>query len=164
MSIISGLPAHPLLVHFIVVLAPLTAILVILCAVWPAARQRLVWLVAALAGIVLVLTPITVEAGEWLYERTPDSSWLDTHEHLGETMIYVAIALAVAAALVAFVHVRTARGNTSTALSVIVATVVIVIGAGATIQVFRIGDSGARSVWNDTINADTTTGGAEEAE
>ena len=34
------------LVHFIVVLAPLTALLAILCAVWPAARRRLVWLVA----------------------------------------------------------------------------------------------------------------------
>ena len=39
---INGLPAHPS-VHFVVVLAPLTAVLAILCAVWPAARQRLVW-------------------------------------------------------------------------------------------------------------------------
>lgn len=151
MSIISGLPAHPLLVHFIVVLVPLTAILAIACAVWPAARQRMVWLVVALAGIVLVLTPITAEAGEWLYERTPDSPWLDTHEHLGETMIYVALALAVAAALVAFVHVRSGRGHSSTVLSVVVAVVVVVIGVGATIQVYRVGDSGARSVWIDTV-------------
>lgn len=39
---LNGLPAHPFLVHFIVVLAPLTAVLAILCAIWPAARQRLV--------------------------------------------------------------------------------------------------------------------------
>ncbi len=154
MSIISGLPAHPLLVHFVVVLAPLTAVLAIMCAVWPAARQRLVWLVAVLAGIVLVLTPITVNAGEWLYERTPDSPWLDTHEHLGETMIYVALALAVAAALVAFVHVRAGRGKVSTALSAVVAVVVVIIGVGATIQVYRIGDSGARTVWIDTMTPD----------
>lgn len=62
MSTINGLPAHVLLVHFIVVLAPLTAILAILCAVWPAARQRLVWLVLVLAGVVAVLTPLTTEA------------------------------------------------------------------------------------------------------
>src|SRR4029079_13585923 len=37
-------PSHVLLVHFIVVLAPLTALLATLCAVWPAARRRLVWL------------------------------------------------------------------------------------------------------------------------
>jgi hypothetical protein len=39
---IAGLPAHPLLVHLIVVLAPGTAVLEILCALWPAARRRLV--------------------------------------------------------------------------------------------------------------------------
>ncbi|MFZ2177676.1 MAG: hypothetical protein WAW17_27340 [Rhodococcus sp. (in: high G+C Gram-positive bacteria)] len=46
----NGLPAHVLLVHFVVVLAPLTAILLILCALWPAARRRMVWLIRALAG------------------------------------------------------------------------------------------------------------------
>ena len=49
MTTFNGLPAHALLVHFIVILAPLTAILAILCAVWPAARKRLVWLVFGLA-------------------------------------------------------------------------------------------------------------------
>ena len=73
MSMINGLPAHPLLVHFIVVLAPLTAVLAILCAVWPAARQRLVWLVFALAGVTLVVTPIAAEAGEWLDGRVEDT-------------------------------------------------------------------------------------------
>ncbi len=58
MSTFNGLPAHVLLVHFIVVLAPLTAVLAILCAVWPAARQRLVWLVLTLSLIVTVLTPV----------------------------------------------------------------------------------------------------------
>jgi len=35
MTTIAGLPAHALLVHAIVVLAPLTALLEILCAVGP---------------------------------------------------------------------------------------------------------------------------------
>lgn len=151
MSTLDGLPAHPLLVHFIVVLAPLAAVLAILCAVWPAARQRLVWLVLVLAGVNLVLTPVATEAGEWLYERTPDSAYLDTHEHLGETMIYVSIALMVAAALLAVSHVRSNRGKSSTALSVIVAVLVAVIGVGTTVQVFRIGHSGAQSVWSDVL-------------
>ena len=49
MSTINGLPAHVLLVHFVVVLAPLTAILAIACAILPAVRQRLVWLVLVYA-------------------------------------------------------------------------------------------------------------------
>ena len=44
---------HVPFVHFIVVLAPLTALLEILCAAWTAARRRLVWLVFALAVVVL---------------------------------------------------------------------------------------------------------------
>lgn len=43
MDAINGLPAHVLLVHFIVVLTPLTAVFAILCVLWQAARQRLVW-------------------------------------------------------------------------------------------------------------------------
>lgn len=158
MSTLDGLPAHPLLVHFIVVLAPLVAILAILCAVWPAARERLVWLVVALAGVNLVLTPVVTEAGEWLYERTPDSPYLDTHEHLGETMIYVSIALMVAAALLAFSHVRSRSGKSSTALSVIVAVAVVLIGVAATVQVFRIGHSGAQSVWSDALESEAAEG------
>lgn len=158
MNVIDGIPAHPLLVHAIVVLAPLAAVLAILCAFWPAARQRLVWLVLVLAGINLVLTPVATNAGEWLYERTPDSPYLDTHEHLGDTMIYVSIALMVAAALLAFSHVRSNQDKSSTALSVIVAVLVVVIGVGVTVQVFRIGHSGAKSVWSDVLEPDVAGG------
>ena len=69
MNTITGFPAHALLVHAIVVLAPLTALLAILCALWPAARRRFVWLVLALATVTLLLTPLTTTAGEWLYNR-----------------------------------------------------------------------------------------------
>lgn len=51
MDVINGVPAHVLLVHFVVVLAPLTAIFAILCVLWPAARQRLVWPTLVLAAI-----------------------------------------------------------------------------------------------------------------
>ncbi len=156
---INGLPAHPLLVHFIVVLAPLTAALAILCAVWPAARRRLVWPTLALAGITLVLTPITAEAGEWLYNRVEDTELVEKHEHLGETMIYFSIALLVAAVLLAFVHHRSSRGNNSKALSLIVAVLVIGVGVATSAQVYRIGHSGAESVWSDALLP--ATGGDE---
>ena len=159
MSTFSGLPAHPLLVHFVVVLVPLTAILAILCAVWPAARRRFVWLVAVLAGVTAVLTPITAEAGEWLYERTPDSPFLDTHEHLGETMIYVAIGLVAAAGLLVFQHVRTQREKHSAALSAIVAVIVVLIATASMLQTYRVGESGARSVWHDVSTTAPAEGG-----
>ena len=90
MTTITGIPAHALLVHAIVVLAPLTALLEILCAIWPAARRRLVWLVLAFAAVTLGLTPLTTEAGEWLYsQRSQPSDILRTHAERGEWMIYL---------------------------------------------------------------------------
>ena len=152
MSTLNGLPAHPLLVHFLVVLAPLTAVLAVLCAFWPAARQRLVWLVLGLAGFVAVLTPIATEAGEWLEHKVEDSSALETHEHLGKTMIYFAAALLVAAILLAIVHWRAERG---TPLSGVIAAVIAVFVLGASIatavQVYRIGHSGAEATWGDVL-------------
>ena len=92
MTTIVGIPAHALLVHGIVVLAPLTALLEILCALWPSARRRLVWLVLALAVGVTVLTPLTTSAGEWLYDREPQhSAILELHAQRGEWMIYFAV-------------------------------------------------------------------------
>ena len=151
---ISGLPAHPLLVHFIVVLAPLAAILAILCAIWPAARQRLVWLVFALAAINLVLTPIAAEAGEWLYGRVDESAALETHEHLGETMVYFSLALMAAAILLAISHVRASRGKALPApASAIIAVFVVVAAVATSVQVYRVGHSGAESVWGDALTS-----------
>ncbi|MCB1292015.1 DUF2231 domain-containing protein [Mycolicibacterium sp.] len=165
MSTFNGLPAHPLLVHFIVVLTPLTAILAILCAVWPAARQRLVWLTLALAGATAVLTPIAAEAGEWLEHRVEESAALETHEHLGKTMIYFSLALLVAAVLLVIGHVRTNRDKAlSTAWSVVIAVFVLIASVAATVQVLRIGHSGAEATWGDVVTTNPSGGGEEDHE
>ncbi|BBY57650.1 DUF2231 domain-containing protein [Mycolicibacterium sarraceniae] len=148
MSRFNGLPAHVLLVHFIVVLGPLTAALAILCALWPAARQRLVWLVLALSLIVAGLTPLTTEAGEWLEDRVGHSPLLEAHTELGDTMLYFSLALLVAGVLLAVVHLRAGRGQPlPTLLSVAVAAFVVVAGVAMIVQVYRVGDSGAKATW-----------------
>ena len=161
---INGLPAHPLLVHFIVVLAPLAAILAILCAVWPAARKRLVWPVLALAVFTAVLTPITTEAGEWLEHKVEDSAALETHEHLGKTMIYFAAALLVAAVLLVIVQVRANRDKAlPTVLSAVIAVFVLAASGATAVQVYRIGHSGAEATWGDVVTT-SQSGGGEEGE
>ena len=84
MSTFNGLPAHILLVHFIVVLAPLTALLAIAASIWTGVRSRLVWLIAALAVFTLVLTPLTTEAGEWLEKRVPETAAVEQHTEIGD--------------------------------------------------------------------------------
>lgn len=156
MTMFNGLPAHALLVHAIVVLAPLTAILAILCAVWPTARKRLVWLVVGLAAFTVVVTPLTTSAGEWLEDKVGRSPQLHAHTELGDTMIYFAIALLIAALLLAVVHVREARGQSVTRVaSWTVAVIVMVLCAATAVQVYRIGDSGARATWGDQMAART---------
>lgn len=158
MSTFNGLPAHILLVHFIVVLAPLTAVLAIICALWPAARQRLTWLVLALAVVTAVLTPLTTDAGEWLEHQRGRSPLLHAHTELGDEMLYFSIALVMAAALIAFVHVREGRGTSVKPLGRwLIAAVVILASVATTVQVYRIGDSGAKATWGQESVAAPTT-------
>lgn len=149
MTTIAGLPAHALFVHAIVVLAPLTAVLGILCAIWSAARQRFVWLVLALATVNLVLTPVTAEAGEWLYNREETHSpILETHGERGETMIYFSIALLVMAIAIAVLHVRARRSEAPKVIATVaVAVVALVVGVSSIAAVVRIGHSGTEAKW-----------------
>lgn len=151
MSTLNGLPAHALLVHFIVVLAPLVAVLEILAGLFSSVRSRLVWLILALAAITTALTPITTSAGEWLEKRVGPSAALETHTGRGDWMIYISSALLVVALLLVVVHLRERRTD-STGLRVAVAIVAILVGVTAIVQVVRIGESGARAVWGDSVS------------
>jgi ABC-type branched-subunit amino acid transport system permease subunit len=149
LTTIWGLPAHALLVHAIVVLAPLTAVLEILCGFWPAARRRLVWLVLALAAGTTVLTPITTDAGEWLKDQRGAnvSPILEEHAERGEWMIYFSVALLVVAVALAVLHWFENRSDKPRMAATVVVVVALVVGVSSIVTVARIGHSGAESVW-----------------
>jgi hypothetical protein len=156
-STFNGLPAHVLMVHFVVVLALLTAVLAIISTVWRSARKRLVWLVLGLASITVVMTPITTNAGEWLEKRVGASTALHSHTELGDTMIYFAAALLVAGLLLVAQHLAETRGKPmKPALRGLIAVVVILAGVASVVQVYRIGDSGAKATWGDQVTASPT--------
>ncbi|MGZ5364540.1 MAG: DUF2231 domain-containing protein [Mycobacterium sp.] len=151
MDTISGIPAHALLVHGIVVLAPLTALLEILCAFWPAARRRLVWLVLAFATVTTALTPLTASAGEWLLQHGgPPRPILQQHAERGEWMIYFSVAMLIVAVALAALHWAEGRSDKPRkAASAVVAVVALVVGVSSIVTVIRIGDAGAQAVWGD---------------
>lgn len=153
MTTISGLPAHVLLVHAMVVLAPLTALLEILCGIWPAARRRLVWLVLVLALVTAGLTPLTTEAGEWLFDREREPSQiLQTHSERGQWMIYFSVALVVVAIALAVLHVTEGRSEKRRIIGpLVVAILALAVGISTMVTVYRIGDSGARAVWGGEL-------------
>src|SRR5262245_29913478 len=113
-----------------VVLAPLTALLAMLCGLFPAIRRRLVWLVLILALVTAGLTPLTTEAGEWLFDRQQQpSAILREHASRGGWMIYFSVALVVVAILLAYLHVREGRSETRrVAGPVIVAILALAVG------------------------------------
>lgn len=150
LSTFHGLPAHILLNHFIVVLVPLVAILTIICALWPAARHRLIWLVVALAVLTVILTPLTINAGVWLQPQVQQSPALDTHMNLGATMTYFSAALVIAALLLAVMHVRQSRGHAVKRVAQgLIAVLVLAAAVAAAVQVYRVGQSGAQAVWGN---------------
>jgi membrane-associated PAP2 superfamily phosphatase len=153
MSTITGLPAHILLNHFVVVLGPLAAILAIICALWPAARRRLIWLVLLLAVATLVLTPLTTNSGEWLADKLGGSPAINHHAQLGDTLIYMVAALAATVIVLAVVHIRQARGRTvKLAVQAVVGMLVIAAAVATLVQSYRVGESGARAAWG-TVSA-----------
>jgi uncharacterized membrane protein len=154
MNVVNGLPAHALLVHLVVVLVPLTALLEILCGLWPAARRgQLLWLTLVLAAATMVLTPITVNAGEWLYDlRTKASPILQEHAERGGTMVYFAAALlVVAVGLVVLRLIERRSDKPRVATRVIVGIIVLAVGVSSMVQIYRTGDAGAQSVWGGEI-------------
>jgi uncharacterized membrane protein len=154
MTVFSGLPSHVLFVHFLVVLVPLTAVLEMVCALWPAVRRgQIVWATLTLALVITVLTPITVDAGEWLYDlrRNPDPL-LQQHAERGGWMIYFSVALLLVAIILAVLHVTERRSERRRLpAQIVVALLAVAVGVASMIQIYRIGDTGARAVWGNEI-------------
>jgi hypothetical protein len=158
MQTVNGLPAHVLLVHAIVVLLPLSAALLVLTALWPAAGRRLAGPNAILSLLVVVLVPITTSAGEWLERRLSPNPLIQQHAELGDTAIYAAIGVA-AMAVVLWWRQRESTGRTpakrtflapaSNALTATLTVVAVLVAGAAVYDVVRIGDSGAKASWNN---------------
>ncbi|SPM27004.1 DUF2231 domain-containing protein [Mycobacterium terramassiliense] len=154
MNVVNGLPAHALWLHLVVVFVPLTAALEIVCGLWPAARRgHLLWLTLLMATATMVITPITINAGEWLYDlRKTPSPILQEHAERGSTMVYFAAALLVVAiGLVALRFVERRSDKRRATSRVVVAIIVLAVSVSSMVQVYRTGDAGAQSVWGGEI-------------
>ncbi|WP_199516941.1 DUF2231 domain-containing protein [Nucisporomicrobium flavum] len=160
MGTVNGLPAHILLVHAVVVLLPLAALLLLLTAVWPAARRRFAGPNAILSVLVLALVPLTTSAGEWLEERLPRTELLHEHAELGDTAVFAALPVALLALVIWWRHretTTTGRRTYLAPLSVtvtrIVAVLAVLIAGFAAVDTYRIGDSGAKAAWTDKVSS-----------
>jgi hypothetical protein len=91
MLTVDGIPAHPLVVHAVVVLLPLAAVGTLLVVARPAWRRQLgVWvLLLALGGVAAV--PIAAQTGEQLEHAIGGSELIAIHEERADTLLIPAL-------------------------------------------------------------------------
>lgn len=151
-----GLPIHPLAVHGVVVLVPLTAVLTVIIGVSQERRQRYGVLTWLLATVALVTTWVAKQSGEVLddvlYPSVVPPSVSD-HTSLGESTPWFALALWLAVTALLLIDYDRRRRDTvgSPVLPTVVAVVAVLVAMGATGQVALTGWTGAESRWSVTI-------------
>lgn len=155
-DLINGIPLHPLVVHAIVVLLPLATLGTLAIAVRPGWRLRYGPLVVASALVATVLTPVATSSGEEFQKRVGDPG---AHAELGGQLIWFAIPLLVLSAALVFVEWRRSRTEdaSSTTLPRVVAVLAVIAAMACAVQVYRVGDSGARAAWGDVPAATSAT-------
>jgi hypothetical protein len=146
-----GLPAHPLVVHAVVVLLPLAAAGLVITALIPRSRRAYAPLVLAIAVVALVSVSVAEGSGEELEDRVDETEAVEEHTERGETVLPWAIAVAVVAAAVVAagpVHRRYPDLSPKTVTAALVVAAVI-SSTGAVWTVTEVGHSGAKASWED---------------
>jgi hypothetical protein len=152
----NGLPLHPLIIHVVVVFAPLAGIAGILYSAVPKWRWWLRWPLVASAVIAAAAGIIAVQSGQQLenqrhLQTLPE---LATHAARGRFLRWVLLAFLVPTALAAWQlggpSPVTSDGARAGRTGVTAWAIQLLLPAGAVVVlicVFLTGDSGAKSVW-----------------
>jgi hypothetical protein len=158
---IDGLPAHPLLVHAVVILLPLAAVCAAALAVRPRWRQRYAWPVLGLTLLGVGAVPLAQEAGEQLYAKlaTLDNPLIERHAELGNDLLPFALGFGVSVVLLLVAgrladrervaaEESTDVPKTWRRIAIAVSVLVIAAGAASVVQTVRIGHSGSTAVYD----------------
>ncbi|MCW2945274.1 MAG: hypothetical protein JWR24_1991 [Actinoallomurus sp.] len=160
LSTIFGLPAHPLIVHAVVVLVPLSALSGLVVAVWPAARARYAPLALAVATVALISVPLATHTGDLLERHVQPSAFVERHTSMADGLLPFMALLWLALAVLVAARVAASRGVSWSKYLAAGAAVVAVVGAVASgVQVARIGDSGARAAWHGVATSSGNASG-----
>ncbi len=153
-----GLPVHPLVVHAVIVLVPLSALLAIIVAASPERRARFGLVTWLLSSAALVSAYVAQESGQNLeHVLYPTVLPTPVSDHKGwgsSTVLYVlALWLAISALLLIELDRRRRTDITSPVLPSLVAVVTILVAMAATGQVFITGWTGSESKWSGVVQS-----------
>jgi hypothetical protein len=150
---LNGVPLHPLVVHAVVVLAPLAALTGLVHAAVPRWRWLLRWPLVVLAVAAAGASVLATQSGEWLLESRPQlGPIVEEHQEHGELMRNVALGYVVLSALAAWAlggasALASGRGARETRFGIPVAVLLAVGAVALLVTVYLAGDSGAVAVW-----------------
>ena len=148
MVTINGLPAHPFLIHLVIVLLPAASLMAILGSLWPAAQRKFTFLTPLVALIGMIMVPITVSAGEQLATEMGIGAAVAEHEKLAKRILPFAIALFITT-VVQWAYQQFGQSVPHRRwLTALIALLVIASAVATTVQVALAGDAGARVVWS----------------
>ncbi|SCG40922.1 DUF2231 domain-containing protein [Micromonospora halophytica] len=156
---INGLPGHILVIHAAVVFVPLLALLASAYGLVPRWRPRLGWAVAILAVVTPAITWVATESGEAFEEFLEGKGYpagllakIEEHSEYGETTLWFTVGLAVAALLLlALTSGRIRTPRLPSWVNWLLTGVIVVLAGFALVYVTLTGDTGAASVWGNTL-------------
>ncbi len=150
----NGLPLHPLAVHAAVVLVPLAALMGVLFAV-PRTRawSRLPLLFTSVAALIAVF--VSKQSGGPL-ENTLNlqgaaRDLIERHKERANVLFVVMIVFTV---LAVAAYVLTWVSHPSQLITNVLAVLLVIGAVGVAFQTYRVGDVGARAVWNPSGTID----------
>jgi uncharacterized membrane protein len=153
----NGLPIHPLIVHVVVVFAPLAALGGILYALVPKWRWWLRWpfvasaVIAAVAGVIAAKSGFSLEHARNLQQL----SSVRTHQHRGSILRWVMLAFLVPTGLAVWllggrspvISGWGAREGRTGVVAIGLQVLLVACSVFLLVWVFLTGDSGARAIW-----------------
>jgi ABC-type Fe3+-siderophore transport system permease subunit len=166
MLTVDGIPAHPLVVHAVLVLLPLAAVGTLLVVARPAWRRQLgVWvLLLAVTGVAAV--PVATQTGEQLQQALGGGGPLvEIHEERAETLLLPALGFLVllaatvllgrradaAAAGPGAAHALSSRAEPLRRVTLVVGVLAALAGLAVIGLVVWIGHSGSVAVWSGVV-------------
>jgi hypothetical protein len=150
---LNGVPVHPLVVHAVVVLAPLAGLTGLVYAAVPKWRWLLRWPLVVLAVAAAGASFLATQSGEWLLESRPElAPIVEEHEEHGELMRNVALGYAVVSVVAAWAlgggsALASGKGARETRFGIPVAVLLAAGAVALLVTAYLAGDSGAKAVW-----------------
>ena len=151
----NGLPLHPLIVHVVVVVAPLAALTGVAYAGRPDWRWLLRWPLVALAVVAAAAAVLAVQSGHSLEQARHLQELVATHRTRGRQLRWILVLYLVPVALGAWLlggpsaltSGAGAREGRSGAVALTLQVLLVVGALLILVWAFLTGDSGARAIW-----------------